>query len=180
MMRERFRGARRTLAQRGAKTILLSLWRPDYAAALDLVPHHISCYHIDDEYTFSEIEQATDEREETLIRRVDQVFVTSLGLRDKKGHLNPNTLVVPNGVDYAAYVRTWPEPADLAAIPRPRVGYVGVIKKQLDLELLYSLAERHCRGRSCWWGPRSTMTTSERSSGSSLGFPTSTSWAPSR
>ena len=28
MMRERFRGARRTLAQRGAKTILLSLWRP--------------------------------------------------------------------------------------------------------------------------------------------------------
>ena len=26
--RERFRGARRTLAQRGAKTIVLSLWRP--------------------------------------------------------------------------------------------------------------------------------------------------------
>ena len=50
---------------------------------------------------------------------------------------------MPNGVDYAAYVRTWPEPADLAAIPRPRVGYVGVIKKQLDLELLYALAGRH-------------------------------------
>ena len=143
MMRERFRGAQRTLARRGAKTILLSLWRPDYAAALDLVPHHLSCYHIDDEYTFSDIEQAIDEREAALIRRVDQVFVTSLGLRDKKGHLNPNTLVVPNGVDYAAYVRPWPEPADLAPIPRPRVGYVGVIKKQLDLELLDALARRH-------------------------------------
>jgi glycosyltransferase involved in cell wall biosynthesis len=143
MMRERFRGARRMLVQRGAKTILLSLWRPHHAAALDLVPHHVSCYHIDDEYTFSEIEQATDEREAELIRRVDQVFVTSSGLRDKKGHLNPNTLVVPNGVDYAAYVRARPEPAELAPIPRPRVGYVGVIKKQLDLELVYALAGRH-------------------------------------
>ena len=50
---------------------------------------------------------------------------------------------MPNGVDYAAYVRPWPEPADLAAISHPRIGYVGVIKKQLDLELLYALAERH-------------------------------------
>jgi glycosyltransferase involved in cell wall biosynthesis len=103
----------------------------------------MSCYHIDDEYSFADVEQPTDEGEARLIRRVDQVFVTSLGLLDKKGHLNPHTLFVPNGVDYAAYVRPWPEPADLRPIPHPRVGYVGVIKKQLDLRLVYALAQRH-------------------------------------
>ena len=143
MMRERLRGARRKLLRRGCDTILLSLWRPPHAAALDLVPHRMSCYHIDDEYSFADVEQPTDEGEARLIRRVDQVFVTSLGLLDKKGHLNPHTLFVPNGVDYAAYVRAWPEPADLQPIPHPRVAYVGVIKKQLDLQLVYALAQRH-------------------------------------
>ena len=72
--------------------------------ALELIPHSVSCYHIDDEYTFSEVEQATSEDEAHLIRKVDQVFISSRGLFEKKGHLNPNTLFVPNGVDYAAYI----------------------------------------------------------------------------
>jgi glycosyltransferase involved in cell wall biosynthesis len=141
--RERFRGARRLLARRGCDRVVLSLWRPSYAPAVELVRHDISCYHIDDEYSFSEVEQPTSGQEASLIRKVDQVFVSSRGLLDTKGHLNPNTLFVPNGVDYAAYVRSWPEPLDLQPIPHPRVGYVGMIKKQLDLELLYALAQRH-------------------------------------
>ena len=143
VIQQRYRGARRHLAIRGCDRVLLSLWRPYFARALDAIPHHVSCYHIDDEYTFSDIEQATDEREASLIRRVDQVFVSSRGLLDKKGHLNPSTLFVPNGVDYAAYVASSPEPADLQPIPHPRLGYVGLIKRQLDLELLYALARRH-------------------------------------
>ena len=102
--RERFRGAQRLLAQRGCDRVVLSLWRPSDAAALELIPHSVSCYHIDDEYTFSEVEQATSEDEAHLIRKVDQVFISSRGLFEKKGHLNPNTLFVPNGVDYAAYI----------------------------------------------------------------------------
>lgn len=141
--RGRLRGALRHLAKQGSETIVLSLWRPSYAPALDLLPHTVSCYHIDDEYTFAEVEQKTDEQEARLIRDVDQVFVTSPALLEKKGPLNPRTLLVPNGVDYRTYVRPCPEPADLQAIPRPRIGYVGVIKKQLDLELLDALARRH-------------------------------------
>jgi glycosyltransferase involved in cell wall biosynthesis len=110
---------------------------------VELIPHSASCYHIDDEYSFSDVEQPNGKEETDLIRRVDQVFVTSRGLHDKKGHLNQNTLLVPNGVDYQAYVQTWPEPVDLRTIPRPRVGYIGTIKKQLNLELLHALAQRH-------------------------------------
>lgn len=154
LIRECYRDARRQLTRRGCEQILLSIWRPSYADALDLVAHHVSCYHIDDEYTFSDVEQPTDEREASLIRRVNQVFVTSTALLDKKGGLNPHTLFVPNGVDYAAYTRPWPEPTDLQPIPRPRIGYVGVIKKQLDLQLVYALAQRHRPWSFVFVGPR--------------------------
>jgi glycosyltransferase involved in cell wall biosynthesis len=64
-------------------------------------------------------------------------------LLEKKGKLNPQTLFVPNGVDYHAYATPQSEPADLKPIPHPRIGYVGRIKRQLDLSLLSALAQRH-------------------------------------
>ena len=143
MRRERLRRARRMLARHGCRKTVLYLWRPEHARALDLVEHDLTCYHIDDEYTFSPIEQPLAAPEVALIRRVDQVFIHSQGLLDKKGHLNPRTRFVPNGVDYDRYTTPYPEPADLAAVPGPRIGYVGLIKAQLDLALLQDLAGRH-------------------------------------
>jgi glycosyltransferase involved in cell wall biosynthesis len=119
------------------------LWRPEFAGVLKDVPHDASCYHIDDEYSFSPVEQGLDAQEIAVITNVDQVFVHSRELLRKKGHLNPQTLLVPNGVDYQAYARGYDEPSDLRHIPHPRIGYIGTIKTQLDLSLLLSLAERH-------------------------------------
>jgi len=132
--------ARRYLLGRGAKRIVLHLWRYNFAEALDLVPHDLSCYHIDDEYSFSDVDLPNDPTEARLLGRADQVIVHSARLLEKKGRLNPRTALVPNGVDYQAFARPQPEPADLARVPRPRIGYVGVIKKQLDLDLLVRLA----------------------------------------
>ncbi|HHQ15016.1 MAG TPA: glycosyltransferase, partial [Chromatiales bacterium] len=50
---------------------------------------------------------------------------------------------VPNGVDFRRFTTPVPEPPDLAGIPHPRIGYVGVIKAQLDLELMSRLVCRH-------------------------------------
>ncbi len=141
--RGRLRGARRILKRRGARTTVLYLWRPDYDESLDLIEHAFSCYHIDDEYTFSSVEKPIDPREAALIARVNQVYITSPALLKKKGSLNPSTVVVPNGVDYRAYTTPQGEPSDLGAIPHPRIGYVGTIKAQLDLRLLTDLARRH-------------------------------------
>ena len=49
----RLRHARKSLIRAGAKYIVLYVWRPEFASALRLVRHHLSCYHIDDEYSFS-------------------------------------------------------------------------------------------------------------------------------
>ncbi len=136
----RLRGAQRLLPRRDIRKTVLYLWRPHYDTALDLLPHDLSCYHIDDEYTFSTVEQPLDAREARLIARVDQVYIHSAALLEKKGHLNPHTWFVPNGVDYERYVVPYPEPRDLAGIPHPRIGYVGIVKRQLDFDLLLALA----------------------------------------
>jgi glycosyltransferase involved in cell wall biosynthesis len=132
--------ARRYLQHRGAKRIVLHLWRYDFLEALDLVPYDISCYHIDDEYSFSTVDLPNHPLEVQLLRRADQVIVHSARLLEKKGGINPHTTLVPNGVDYAGFATPQAEPADLASVPRPRIGYVGVIKKQLDLALLVRVA----------------------------------------
>ncbi|MEO8523732.1 MAG: glycosyltransferase [Caldimonas sp.] len=139
-LRSRLSVARRRLVSRGAKRIALYLWRDEFASALDLVEHDFSCYHIDDEYSFSDREAPNSERETALLRRVDQVIVHSPALLEKKGKLNPRTALIPNGVDFAGFSQPRPEPADIAAIPHPRIGYAGVIKKQLDLRLMVRLA----------------------------------------
>lgn len=139
-LRSRLKKARRRLISRGATRIALYLWRDEYADALDLVEHDWSCYHIDDEYSFTEQDRPTSAREEDLLRRVDQVIIHSPALFEKKGHVNHNTALIPNGVDFRLFSTPHAEPADIASIPHPRVGYVGVIKKQLDFDLLIELA----------------------------------------
>lgn len=126
----------------GIDDLILYLWRPGFAEALDLVPHDLSVYHIVDEYTFSEVEVPIPEEERLLIGRSDTVLIHSPGLMERKGRINPNTFYVPNGVDFDLYARDRPEPEDLRSIPRPRVGYTGWLKKQLDWPLLVQIASR--------------------------------------
>ena len=90
-MRSRLALARRRLLSRGATRIALYIWREEFASALDLVAHDFSCYHIDDEYSFSDIDLPNSPRELELIRRVDQVIVHPRTLFEKKGGINPNT-----------------------------------------------------------------------------------------
>jgi len=119
------------------------MWRPEFANALDDVSHQLSCYHIDDEYSFSPLEVSLDPAEIKLIRSVDQVFIHSSALLARKGIFNPHTELIPNGVDYQKYAFTAAEPPELAAVPHPRIGYVGVLKTMLNWPLLLDLSARH-------------------------------------
>jgi glycosyltransferase involved in cell wall biosynthesis len=139
----RLRAARESLLRAGARYIVLYVWRPEFASALNLVPHDLSCYHIDDEYSFATSNVPTSATEMRLLQQVGQVFIHSHTMLRAKGSINPHTSHIPNGVDYARYSLTVPEPDDLRAIPRPRIGYSGWLKPQLDWPVLQALAERH-------------------------------------
>jgi glycosyltransferase involved in cell wall biosynthesis len=153
----RLREARRKLRSLGCRRVALYIWRPEFVDALDLVEHDLTCYHIDDEYTFSPIEQPIDPREHRLLSRADQVFIHSKALWEKKAHLNPHSMVVPNGVDYHLYATPAAEPADLRSVPRPRIGYVGRVKKQLDFRLLRTLIDRHPSWSFVFVGPHEAL-----------------------
>ena len=150
----RLKRARRSLTSRGCRKIILYLWRPEFAHALSSIPFDLSCYHIDDEYSFSAID-SLDPEEIAVIDKVNQVFIHSHGLLERKGAINPNTAFIPNGVDYPVYAEAAPEPNDLGAIPHPRIGYSGFIKKQLDWPLILELTRGHPKWSFVFVGPLS-------------------------
>jgi len=151
--RVRLRRASNLLLSKGIDRAILYIWRPEFDRLLDEVRHDVSVYHVDDEYTFSEEELPVPEREHRLISRADLVIAHSPELMKKKGNINPNSIFIPNGVDYKAYSTCTEEAADIAAIPHPRIGYVGYIKSELDFELLVSLADRHPEWSFIFVGP---------------------------
>ena len=154
---ERGRRATALLRQQGCKTIIFYLWRPYFNHVLESGSYELSCYHIVDEYSFSPTEQPLTNQEIQLMKRVDQVFIHSPALLERKGHFNPHTLFVPNGVNYRAFATPQAEPADLTGIPHPRLGYVGIIKTQLDFQLLIDLASRHPEWSFVFVGPRGKL-----------------------
>jgi glycosyltransferase involved in cell wall biosynthesis len=138
---KRLAQARNLLLRQGCHKILLYLWRPEFVRALDLVSFDLSCYHIDDEYSFSSSDLPVSPDEREVLERVNQVFIHSPALLEKKGKFNPNTEFVPNGVDYASFSTPMLPPTDIVGIPHPRIGYAGYVKKQLDLPLLLQLSK---------------------------------------
>src|SRR5262245_43083630 len=107
---QRLRRWVRLLTSRGCQKIILYLWHPEFGRALWSIPFDLSCYHVDDEYSFSESDVPLDVTESRLIATVGQVFVISPGLLEKKGALNCCTTFIPEGVDYQAYSKLVPEP----------------------------------------------------------------------
>lgn len=160
--RLRLKQARLLLRDRGCTKVVLYLWRPEFAPSLDLVDHDLVCYHIDDEYTFSVTEQPLSKSEYSVITRAHQVFIHSPALLEKKGGLNKHTKFVPNGVDYRTYASTQPEPEDLKSIGHPRIGYIGVVKSQMDFDLLLTLTQRHPHWSFVIVGPRGHLEERDR------------------
>jgi len=153
--RRRFKQVCEGLRKRGCRKIVLYLWGLDFADALERTPHDASIYNVSDEYSFSSNEQAVSPEERSLLKSVDQVFIISPALLEKKGHFNPHTDFLPAGVDYWRYASPKPEPEDMKAIPHPRIGYLGHLKRMLDWSLLLELSAAHPRWSFIFVGPKS-------------------------
>ncbi len=144
----------RELQRRGCRTLVLYLWHYEFESALGVGRQHVSLYHIDDEYSFLPKPPPMPACELRVIRAVDQVFAISPELMERKGGINPHMAFAPEGVDYPLYSTPVPEPLDIAPIPRPRIGYTGTLKVQLDWPLLKELACRHPQWSFIFVGPR--------------------------
>jgi len=80
--------------------------------------------------------------ERQLFSRADIVFTGGHSLYESKRRHHPQVHAVPSSVDFDhfAQARQLDDPEDQASLPRPRLGYCGVIDERLDLGLIDAIA----------------------------------------
>lgn len=125
---------------------ILYIWHPGFVDMLGQFNESFVIYHKYDNYAgYFGGSDKPDPAEQRLMREADLVMVTSQGLFDKHKEERPDLRLVPNGVDYELFSSTLSEevsvPSELDCIPKPRIGYVGVINEKVDFKLLKYLCE---------------------------------------
>jgi glycosyltransferase involved in cell wall biosynthesis len=131
---------------------IIWLSRPSMVNLVDALDEKLVIYHVVDEYlSYCQGDVQARTRQQTLerqmLKKADLVIVVSESLFQAKQPFNEHTYLVPNGVDYQAYARAMdsnePPPPDIAELPKPLIGYSGLIASRLDLNLLRHLATTH-------------------------------------
>jgi len=91
--------------------------------------------------------------------QVDSLFVVSEHYRrELAGETSKPLFLLGNGVESARFAAPTREPADLAGLPRPRVGYLGLLSHFLDFETLEALRRARGKGTLVLIGPETPAT----------------------
>jgi UDP-galactopyranose mutase len=85
------------------------------------------------------------ENEQGLLARADVVFTGGVSLYEAKRNSHTNVHAFPSSIDIGHFLKARRhldarEPADQAAIARPRLGFAGVIDERMNMELVRQLA----------------------------------------
>src|SRR5207248_6442526 len=88
--------------------------------------------------------------EENLFRRADLVIVSAERLFESKKHFNENTFVIRHGTDWrhfrTALDAATEVPKEIADLPRPVIGFHGLLADWVDYELIRKVAEHFKQG----------------------------------
>ncbi|MFN0277875.1 MAG: glycosyltransferase [Pyrinomonadaceae bacterium] len=108
-------------------------------------------YYCVDEYTaFTGSSRGLKEIEEDLFRRADLVIVSAETLFESKKHFNPNTSIIRHGTDWhhfrTALDPELPIPSDITDLPRPIIGFHGLLADWVDYKLIKKVAEHYKQG----------------------------------
>ncbi|MFN2646380.1 MAG: glycosyltransferase [Burkholderiales bacterium] len=105
------------------------------------------------------------EREAFLLQHADVVFTGGQQLFEAKSRRHRNVHFYGCGVDAAHFARArseaTPVPSALAKLPRPVLGYFGVIDERLDYPLIARLAEAFPEGSVAMVGPLAKVNAAE-------------------
>jgi UDP-galactopyranose mutase len=96
--------------------------------------------------------------ERDLMEEADVVFTGGYSLYEAKQHQHANIHPFPSSVDRAHFAQArernlLQDPEDQAALPRPRLGFYGVVDERMDLELLAHIADARPSWTLCIVGP---------------------------
>jgi UDP-galactopyranose mutase len=94
--------------------------------------------------------------ESELLHTADIVFTGGLSLYHAKRSLNRNVHAAPSSIDIDHFRRARSireAPLEQSAIPRPQLGFAGVIDERMDLDLIARVAELRDRWQFVMVGP---------------------------
>ena len=108
-------------------------------------------YYCVDEYTaFTGATDGLKQIENELFRKSDLVIVSAEKLLADKKRFNPNTFLIRHGVDYRHFSQALKDetevPAEIRDLPRPLIGFHGLLADWVDYELLKKTAEHFKNG----------------------------------
>jgi glycosyltransferase involved in cell wall biosynthesis len=108
-------------------------------------------YCVDEFSAFSGVATAQiAELEMQLIKKADAVVVSAEELYKTKAPLNPHTALVRHGVDFDHFRKALdPEtviPAEIRDLPKPIIGFFGLVADWVDLDLIAAAARRWADG----------------------------------
>ena len=152
---------RRELARMGTGPVIAYVFHPMYLRYAERLHADLLVYSPYD--LFSRTPGWTTEQgaeEQRLLERCTLVITSS---EPTRAALQPKTdrpvFCVPNGADADHFERgsKQPPPPDLAAIPRPRIGYVGSVNRKVDFELMANVALREPGWHFVFIGPEGSL-----------------------
>ncbi|MGI8788084.1 MAG: glycosyltransferase [Pyrinomonadaceae bacterium] len=108
-------------------------------------------YYCVDEYTaFTGASKGLKEIEEELFRKADLVVVSAEKLYESKKRFNENTFIIRHGVDFSHFRKALDEatkiPDEIANLPKPIIGFHGLLADWVDYELIKKTAEHFRNG----------------------------------
>lgn len=108
-------------------------------------------YYCVDEYTaFTGAASGLKEIEEELFRKSDLVVVSAEKLLESKLKFNPNTFLIRHGTDWRHFRRALAAetkiPDEIRDLPKPIIGFHGLLADWVDFELIKKIAARFANG----------------------------------
>jgi UDP-galactopyranose mutase len=147
----------RLVREEDLKRCLAWMYTPMALPLIELFEPEVLVYDCMDELSaFDLAPPQLMERERQLLDRADVVFTGGPSLYRAKQGRHPNVHLFPSSVDtehFRQALSGLPEPQDQAGLPRPRLGYFGVIDERLDRPLLAHLAALHPEWQIIMIGP---------------------------
>lgn len=143
---------RRVLRRLGMFRPQLWTFLPNVGYVIGHLEESLVVYYCTDEWSaFSYVDgPKLAEMERELIVKADLCFATSQSLAESKKVHNPRTYYAPHGVDYDHFALALDPalrlPEEMAQLPRPIIGFYGLIHDWIDLPLLAEIA----RARRDW------------------------------
>jgi glycosyltransferase involved in cell wall biosynthesis len=142
----------RAMDKLGFRRVVNWVFNPTAAVVAGALNEDLVVYYCVDEFTaFTGISPQLVELEASLCRKADLVIVSAEKLYRTKSQYNPRTVLVRHGVKYDHFRKALaPEtavPAEIANLPRPIIGYFGLMAVDwIDIDLMAHVAKHFSKG----------------------------------